>query len=256
MRGAFTLALGLCVLASACTAGLEIQVQRMRHEIRTLRRQISSQQVRQEGLANRVLVVEERLRGPAPASATAAAPPSAEKPAASAARAAAARPAAAAARPSRAEDDPPPLPVVRLRPPPKRAPAPRPPTVPRLGAKRLYALGLRAFRARRLARALRIFRAFLHRFPDHSLSDNALYWSGRTYVLQNKRREAERAFRRLPRRYPTGNKVPDALVALAGLLDRSGQRPQAQKTLARVVRAFPASEAAKEASRRLREMRR
>jgi tol-pal system protein YbgF len=241
MRGV-RLALLLCALAPACTdAALRRQVEQLRNELTELRREQHSHRVRSEETANRLLILEEELT-----KGRSAAPTSAEAP--------------------------PPLPVVRLRPkapeaaeievsppaasaPPTPAPAPKaPPAVPVLPAKPLYARGLAAFRSGNRELALAIFRAFIARFPDHPLADNSYYWSGRAHTENGDRAAAREAYETLLKRYPTGNKVPDTLIALAELLADAGRREEARAQLTRVVETFPASEAAKVAARRLREI--
>jgi tol-pal system protein YbgF len=235
MRGVALAVVGFCVLGAACTATLERQMEDLRRSLAETRRQRSADQVRQEEISNRMLMLEDevsRLRQ------TASRPPSPE---------------AGAPIPRTAPGEPaevtPPLPVVRLSP-----RALEPAEIPKLEAKPLYGRGLAAFRAGELGRAIAIFRAFVEQYPDHSLADNALYWSGRAFARQDNLAAAAEAYETLLRRYPTGNKVPDALVALSEAQAGSGKFADARATLARVVRVFPASTAAKEAARRLREM--
>jgi tol-pal system protein YbgF len=232
------LALLVALLVPACTGALEAEVRALRKALAELRRAQSGERVRHEEVSNRVAVLEEELtRRPAPAAAGAPSPAPTPAP-----------------EPAASEDSPPPLPVVRVKREAPGSPAARPPEVSDLAPKALYARGLAAFRRGDLPECLAAFRAFTKRFSDHSLADNALYWSGRALAKQRDYSGAIAAYEALLRRYPTGNKVPDALVALADALAQTGKASDARKTLASVVRTFPASDAAKDAARRMREM--
>jgi tol-pal system protein YbgF len=251
MRGVALVGVGFCVLG-ACTATLERQVEELGRSLAEIRRQRSADQVRQEEISNRMLLLEDelaRLRKTACRTGSPAAPTPGGARASTEIPAAQGPPVAAPADPADPAEAPPSLPVVRLSPQAEKLAE-----IPKLEARPLYAKGLAAFRAGELDRAIALFRAFLDRYPDHSLADNALYWSGRALARQEKLTAAVQAYETLLRRYPTGNKVPDALLALSEAQSGSGKAAAARATLARVVQVFPASAAAKEAARRLREM--
>lgn len=126
----------------------------------------------------------------------------------------------------------------------------------RLEPKPLYSKALAAFRAEELDLAMRAFAVFVRRFPEHSLADNALYWTGRARAKRGDHAAAIESYETLLRRYPTGNKVPDALLALADSHAASGRTEEARTKLARVAKSFPGSTAGRSAAQRLREMKR
>ena len=101
---------------------------------------------------------------------------------------------------------------------------------------------------------LSVHRALVQRFPEHSLADNALYWTGRALTDEKDLDGAATAYETLLSRYPTGNKVPDALLALGSVLAQKGRLADAQEKLRLLVKTFPATKAAKQAVSRLREM--
>jgi tol-pal system protein YbgF len=125
-----------------------------------------------------------------------------------------------------------------------------------LEPKPLYSKALAAFRAEELDLAMRAFAVFVRRFPEHSLADNALYWTGRARAKRGDHAAAIESYETLLRRYPTGNKVPDALLALADSHAASGRTEEARTKLARVAKSFPGSTAGRSAAQRLREMKR
>ncbi|MFW6241721.1 MAG: tol-pal system protein YbgF, partial [Thermodesulfobacteriota bacterium] len=97
------------------------------------------------------------------------------------------------------------------------------------------------------------FEAFVERFPDHSLSDNARYWIGESYYAQEQYREAGVHFRRVLVEHPNGNKVPDAFFKLGLCFHRRGDAEAARTHWEQLVQRYPRSRAAGLARRRLSE---
>ena len=68
-------------------------------------------------------------------------------------------------------------------------------------AKALYSGG-------NLSEALRAFKEFGQRWPQHGYADNALYWLGRGRFERAEYPSALRILKRVLKDYPTGNQVP------------------------------------------------
>ncbi len=98
------------------------------------------------------------------------------------------------------------------------------------------------------------FRAFVQRFPNHDLADNAQYWLGETYYARAAYKDAAPEFRAVLRRWPSGNKAPDALLKLAYCLLQIGEAGEGRTTLGEVIDHYPRTEAAQLARKRLDEL--
>ncbi|MCA9581578.1 MAG: tetratricopeptide repeat protein, partial [Myxococcales bacterium] len=80
-------------------------------------------------------------------------------------------------------------------------------------------------------------------------ADNAAYWVGEVFFVQQQYEQALRSFEGLIVSYPKGNKVPDALLR-AGLCHfRMGHDKKARAYFKRLKELFPDTVAARLASR-------
>lgn len=102
-----------------------------------------------------------------------------------------------------------------------------------------YGAALSLVQARRFGDAVAAFSAFLERHPDHSYSDNALYWLAECHYARGDYVGARREFQRLIQRYPEGNKVPDAWLKLGLTHDRLGDRAAAQRAFGELQKTYP-----------------
>ena len=82
---------------------------------------------------------------------------------------------------------------------------------------------------------------FLERNPDDELSDNAYYWVGETYYINQQYKEAAKAFLEGYRKYPKADKAPDNLLKLAKSLAALDQVDNACTTYAKLLEDYPNS---------------
>ena len=82
---------------------------------------------------------------------------------------------------------------------------------------------------------------FLERNPDDDLSDNAYYWVGETYYINQQYKEAAKAFLEGYRKYPKADKAPDNLLKLAKSLAALDQVDNACTTYAKLLEDYPNS---------------
>jgi len=108
-----------------------------------------------------------------------------------------------------------------------------------------YALALKAYEQGRHEEARALFAAFLHDFPGHRLSPNALYWTGETWYSQARYDEAADAFAHVLREYPSHAKSPDALLKLAYTAMRQGRTGEARSYLDQLQARYPDSGASR-----------
>lgn len=77
-----------------------------------------------------------------------------------------------------------------------------------------YQTALKVFYSKRYATSRKRFAEFLNRYPDHPLSDNALYWTGESWYSERQYSKAAAVFETLVNQYPAGNKAPHALLKI------------------------------------------
>jgi tol-pal system protein YbgF len=125
------------------------------------------------------------------------------------------------------------------------APSPAKPSAIDPEAKKSYDVALSQVNSRKYAEALESFAAFLVKWPDHPLADNAMYWRGECYFAQGEYSRAAEQFEGLVARFPVGNKAPDALLKL-GICQQKLSNPQKGKFyFEKLSREFPKSDAAR-----------
>jgi tol-pal system protein YbgF len=102
-------------------------------------------------------------------------------------------------------------------------------------------------------RAVKAFRAFLTKYPDSGLADNAQYWIAEgNYVLRNYKLALEEFNKVL--NSPQSPKAPDALLKIGYVHYELGAYDKARKTLIEVQERYPSTSVAKLAAARLDKM--
>jgi tol-pal system protein YbgF len=95
------------------------------------------------------------------------------------------------------------------------------------------------------------FDAFLAKYPAGGLANNAQYWLGEAYRVNQDVEFARKAFNKVVDNYPGGAKVPDALLKL-GYIEIEQKNPaKARQYLTRVTTEYPGTAAAHLASKKL-----
>jgi tol-pal system protein YbgF len=102
-------------------------------------------------------------------------------------------------------------------------------------------------------RAVKAFRAFLAKYPDSGLADNAQYWIAEgNYVLRNYKLALEEFTKVV--NAPQNPKAPDALLKIGYVHYELGAYDKARKTLGEVQERYPGTSVAKLAAVRLDKM--
>jgi tol-pal system protein YbgF len=102
-------------------------------------------------------------------------------------------------------------------------------------------------------RAIKAFRAFLSKYPDSGLADNAQYWIAEgNYVLRNYKLALEEFGKVL--NYPQSPKAPDASLKIGYVYYELGSYDKARKSLNDVKERYPNTSVAKLAAARLDKM--
>lgn len=99
--------------------------------------------------------------------------------------------------------------------------------------------------------AIAEFNAMLGKNPKGEYANNAQYWLGEAYRVNQDVDSARNAFNNVVEKYPGSSKVPDALLKL-GYIEVEQKNPaKAREYLTRVTVDFPGSKAARLAAKKL-----
>lgn len=106
-------------------------------------------------------------------------------------------------------------------------------------ADTIYNQGFAALKSKDFDRAMDLFQTVATRFPDHSLADNAIYWTGEIHYSRNQYNEAISTFKHLIDTYPDRGKVPDALLKIGYSYHALKDTANAVSYLKKVVVDYP-----------------
>ncbi len=95
------------------------------------------------------------------------------------------------------------------------------------------------------------FDAYTKRFPKEDKAQNAYYWLGEVYLVQQDPQSALVAFGQAVKGFPTGERTPDALLKMGVAFQDIGKDNLAKTTWEKLTRDFPDSGAAASAKKRL-----
>ncbi len=91
------------------------------------------------------------------------------------------------------------------------------------------------------------FKEFLARHPDHKYADNAYYWLGEVYLVQDDPKNAVIAFSTGLKKYPQGGKASANLLKMGVAFKRMKQLKHAESSWNKLVKDFPTSAEAEKA---------
>lgn len=116
-------------------------------------------------------------------------------------------------------------------------------------AKREYEVALATLREQNNpVEARRLFDAFARAHPNTTLTDNAAYWQAECSFAQGAHAQAIDEFLGVVEKHPRSNKVPDALLRVAQSWQALGKTNKSVDVFERIVDRYPESEAANAAS--------
>ena len=104
-----------------------------------------------------------------------------------------------------------------------------------------------------LVNAAQLFETFIAQHPNHSLSDNAMYWLGECHYSSGQYKKAIQVFKELVKAYPKAEKVPDALLKTGYAYISLDDVNRAHHYLKSVITKYPFSPAAEKAQEKLKE---
>jgi tol-pal system protein YbgF len=128
---------------------------------------------------------------------------------------------------------------------PATAPAPVPPSTAGLSPQRLYDTAYADFASGQWTMAIAGFETFIKAFPRSEQADQAQYYIGESYLLDNKYEQAVAAYDRVVTNYPTGDQVPLAYYKRGIALLNLKQTDRARESWETIIKQFPDSDASR-----------
>ncbi len=117
--------------------------------------------------------------------------------------------------------------------------------------KQQYQQAYEALRNGHTAQAIAEFNGLLSKNPKGESANNAQYWLGEAYRVNQDIDSARKAFNGVIENYPGSTKVPDALLKLGTIEVEQKNPAKAREYLTRVTVDFPSSTAARLAAKKL-----
>lgn len=118
--------------------------------------------------------------------------------------------------------------------------------------EKVYREAYETFQQDDLEEAKTKFLAFLEKYPDTSLSDNAQFWIGEIAYKRHQYEAAILAYENVIKKYPDSNKLPDAILKQGLAFLELGDKIDARIILENLVKKYPQTEQAKTASEKLK----
>lgn len=87
--------------------------------------------------------------------------------------------------------------------------------------------------------SIRLFQAYIDRFPQGRLLTNAYYWQGEALILVSRLEEARNVFMRLINDYPQDPKAAGAMLKLGVVYQQMGDRARAEQTWRDIATRYP-----------------
>ncbi len=122
--------------------------------------------------------------------------------------------------------------------------------------KKVYHEAYELLRNGHNTRAISAFKSFLTEFPNSGYADNAQYWLGEAYMVNQDLNSSKIAFTKVISLYTESPKIPDALLKLAYLELKQKNMAKARDYLTQVSVSHPNSTAAHLAKKKLLQMER
>ena len=136
-------------------------------------------------------------------------------------------------------------------PPPPPAPKPAAKPVDPAAEKNSYSAAYLSLKSGRFEDASKQFLAHLKKFPRGSLTDQALYWLGESFLAQQRDEDALKALKQLVSDYPRSSKYGIALLRIASVYEKEERKGDAKAAYLQLIQTQPNSNAAERARARL-----
>lgn len=117
-----------------------------------------------------------------------------------------------------------------------------------------YAAAYRAYSERDFAKARALFRSFIERYGTDAQADNAQYWLGASYLIENRPATALAELKKVIQNFRGGDAVDEALLDMAEAFYRLRACSDARNALETLIRTQPTSPLAAKAKQKLKDL--
>jgi TolA-binding protein len=117
-----------------------------------------------------------------------------------------------------------------------------------------YAAAYRAYSERDFGKARSLFRSFIERYGSDPQADNAQYWMGASYLIENRPATALAELKKVIQNFRGGDAVDEALLDMAEAFYRLRACSDARNALDTLIRTQATSPLAPKAKQKLKEM--
>ncbi|MFP4037628.1 MAG: tol-pal system protein YbgF [Desulfobacteraceae bacterium] len=122
------------------------------------------------------------------------------------------------------------------------------------GENELYEHARSLYRDGRYEKAMAAFEAFLEKFPESEMADNAHFWIAECHMSREHFEEAILAYQKVIKDYPKGNKVANSMYRQAMAFLEIKDKTSARLLLKKITEEFPDANEAELASKKLEAM--
>ena len=120
--------------------------------------------------------------------------------------------------------------------------------------KTSYDACYKLFKNGQYAKAREEFQKFLKQYPKTTYSDNAQFWIGETWYIEEKYEKAIVEYEKVIKGFPTGDKVQDALLKQGMSFQKLGDKASAKIVYQQIITKHPQTNQAKTARAKLSEL--
>jgi TolA-binding protein len=117
-----------------------------------------------------------------------------------------------------------------------------------------YAAAYRAYTDRDYVKSRSLFKAYIERYKSDQQSDNAQYWIGASYLVENRPATALAELRKVIENFRGGDAVDEALLDMAEAFYRLKSCSDARTTLDTLIKTQPHSSLVDKAKQKLRDI--
>jgi len=125
---------------------------------------------------------------------------------------------------------------------------------PKNDVEAAYNACYKLFKEGQYVKAREEFLKFLKQYPKTAFSDNAQFWIGETWYVEDKFERAIVEYQKVVKDYPNGDKVPYALLKQGMAFQKLGDKASAKIVYNQVIKKYPQTNQARVAKAKLSEL--